>query len=112
MNTGKIIEKLRKENNWSQTELSDKTKVSRVMIGKYERNEAIPSIEAAKSIADAFNVSLDYLVGEGVNASFDKKTVQRLQDIQNLDIDTQNMLFRLIDTMIRDTKAKKAYSNS
>lgn len=111
MDTGKIIEKLRKEKNWSQTELSDKTKVSRVMIGKYERNEAIPSIEAAKSIADAFSVSLDYLVGEGVNASFDKKTVKRLQEIQSLDIETQNMLFRLIDTMIRDTKAKKAYAS-
>ncbi len=48
--------------------------------------------------------------GEGVNASFDKKTVQRLQDIQSLDEETQNMLFRLIDTIIRDTKAKKAYS--
>lgn len=110
MNTGKIIEQLRKEKSWSQTELSEKTNVSRVMIGKYEREEAIPSIEAAKSIADAFNVSLDYLVGEGINASFDKKTVQRLQDIQSLDTETQNMLFRLIDTMIRDTKAKKAYS--
>ena len=75
-----------------------------------ERGEAVPSIEAAKSIADAFSVSLDYLVGEGVNASFDKKTVQRLQDIQSLDNDTQNMLFKIIDTIIRDTKAKKAYA--
>ncbi len=110
MDTGKIIETLRKKHNWSQGELADKTNVSRVMIGKYERSEATPSIEAAKSIADAFQVSLDYLVGEGVNAAFDKKTVQRLQDIQNLDKETQNVLFRLIDTMIRDTKAKKAYS--
>jgi len=47
-----------------------------------------------------------------VNASFDKTTVKRLEEIQNLDPETQNMLFRLIDTMIRDTKAKKAYSNS
>nr|WP_297914991.1 helix-turn-helix transcriptional regulator [uncultured Allomuricauda sp.] len=110
MNTGKIIEELRKKHNWSQGELAEKTNVSRVMVGKYERGEAIPSIEAAKSIADAFGVSLDYLVGEGINASFDKKTVKRLQDIQNLDNETQAMLFRLIDTVLRDTKAKKAYS--
>jgi transcriptional regulator with XRE-family HTH domain len=110
MNTGKIIEALRKKQSWSQSELADKTDVSRVMIGKYEREEAVPSIQAAKSIADALGVSLDYLVGEGVNASFDKKTVQRLQDIQSLDDDTQNMLFKIIDTIIRDTKAKKAYA--
>jgi len=30
----------------------------------------------------------------GVNASFDKKTVQRLQDILNLDKETQQVLFR------------------
>jgi len=103
MSTGKIIEDLRKKRGWSQTE-------PRVMIGKYERSEAIPSVEAAKKIADTFGVSLDYLVGEGLNASFDKKTVQRLQDIQNLDSDTQTMLFNLIDTVIRDAKARVAYS--
>jgi len=30
-------------------------------LGKYERDDAIPSIEVAKKIADAFEVSLDYL---------------------------------------------------
>jgi len=49
--------------------------------------------------------------GKVINASFDKKTVQRLQDILNLDKETQQVLFRLIDTMIRDTKAKKAYAS-
>ena len=43
------------------------------MIGKYERGDAIPSFEVAKKIVDAFEVSLDYLVGEGQNANFDKK---------------------------------------
>lgn len=42
------------------------------MIAKYE-GEAVPSIDAAKKIADAFEMSMDYLVGEGINASFDKK---------------------------------------
>lgn len=110
MNVGKCIAELRKKHSFSQSDLAKKTGISQVMVGKYERGDAIPSIEVSKKIADAFEVSLDYLVGEGVNASFDKKTVQRLQDILNLDTDTQNVLFRLIDTMIRDAKAKKAYS--
>jgi len=110
MNVGKTITDLRKQKNWSQSDLANKTDISQVMVGKYERGDALPSIETAKKIADAFGISLDYLTGEGVNASFDKKTVQRLQDIQSLDNDTQTMLFKLIDTVIRDTKAKKAYS--
>ena len=73
MKSGKLIAELRDKMDWSQTDLADKSNVSRVMIGKYERCEAIPSIEVAKKIADAFEVTLDYLVGEGQNASFDKK---------------------------------------
>lgn len=45
------------------------------MIGKYERGEAIPSIDAAKKIADALEVSLDYLVGEGINSKLDKQAL-------------------------------------
>jgi len=110
MNAGKIIAHLREEKGWSQTDLSEKSSVSRVMIGKYERGDAVPSIEAAKKIADAFEVSLDYLVGEGINAHFDKKTVQRLQDIEGLTPQIKDKLFFLIDTVIRDNKAKQAYS--
>ncbi len=110
MKTGKIIALLRDELNWSQTDLANKSAVSRVMIGKYERNEAVPSIDAAKKIADAFDVSLDYLVGEGQNAKFDKKTVKRLQDIEALTPNIKDKLFFLIDTVIRDTNAQKAYA--
>lgn len=109
MNTGKIIADLREQKNWSQTDLADKSGVSRVMIGKYERGEAVPSIEAAKKIADTLEVSLDYLVGEGINAHFDKKTVQRIQEIEGLEPTVKDKLFFLIDTVIRDNKAKKAY---
>ncbi len=111
INTGKIITDLRKQKDWSQTDLANNSGVSREMIGKYERCDAVPSIEAAKKIADAFEVSLDYLVGEGVNASFDKKTLKRLQDIHKLDADTQEKLFFFIDTVIRDNKARKAYAS-
>ncbi len=96
--------------NWSQTDLADKADVSRVMIGKYERGEASPSIEAAKKIADAFEVSLDYLVGEGQNASFDKKTLQRLEDLEQLEETKKQTLFDLMDTYIRDAKTRKAYA--
>ncbi len=40
---------LRKEKDWSQTELSDKLHTSVSVISRYERDEMIPSIEAAKS---------------------------------------------------------------
>lgn len=110
MNTGTIIISLRKAKGWSQSDLAKQCGVSREMIGKYERNEAVPSIEAAKKIADAFGVSLDYLVGEGLNAHFDKKTLQRIQDMELLEEEKKKTLFDLMDTYIRDAKTRQAYS--
>lgn len=110
MDIGQRITMLRKTKNWSQTDLAKRVKVSRVIIGRYEHNESAPSIDVAKKIADAFEVSLDYLVGEGQNASFDKKTVQRLQDIEGMKADFKEKFFFVIDTMIRDYKAGQAYA--
>ena len=55
-------------------------------------------------------MSLDYLVGEGQNASFDKKTLQRIQDLELLSEEKKSTLFDLIDTYIRDAKTRLAYS--
>lgn len=110
MNTGRVISDLRDAKEWSQSELATKSGISRVMIGKYERGEAMPSIEAAYKIAQAFEVSLDYLVGESTNALFDKRTVQRLHEIEELSPAIKEKLFFFIDTVLRDTNAQKAYA--
>jgi transcriptional regulator with XRE-family HTH domain len=110
MNLADRIISLRKQKNISQGDLAKAVGVSREIVGRYERGDALPSIEVAKKIADTFEVSLDYLVGEGINASFDKKTLKRLQDIHKLEPEVQEKLFFFIDTVIRDNKAKKAYS--
>ena len=48
---------------------------------------------------------------EGLNASYDKETVKRLDDIQTLDSNTKSVLFDIIDTYLRDAKARKAYAH-
>lgn len=110
-NIAKIITDLRKEKGWSQTDLAKESNVSREIIGKYERGEAVPSIEFAKRIADAFGVSLDFLVGEGTHASFDKKTLKRMQEIESMKPELKECLFSVIDSVIRDYKTQQAYSN-
>lgn len=111
MNIRLKITELRKQKGWSQTDLAKKIDVSRVIIGRYERNEAAPSIDVAKRMADAFEVSLDYLVGEGQNAAFDKKILNRIQEIQSMNPDFRNQFFSIIDSVIRDYKTQQAYLN-
>jgi hypothetical protein len=54
-------------------------------------------------------ISFD-LIGETIGSSFDNKTLKRFQDLQYLEESKRNTLFDLIDTYIRDAKARKAYA--
>ncbi len=110
LNIGERISELRKKNGWSQNELAKKVEASRDIIGKYERNDNSPSIEMALKLAKIFNVSVDFLLGEGKYSSYDKEMLRRLEDIENLDQDTKHMLFKVVDTFLRDAKTRQAYS--
>lgn len=104
LNIGSKITELRKLKGWSQVELAEAVNASRDIIGKYERNDNLPSIEMALKLAQVFDVSVDFLLGQGKNASFDKETLKRLEDIENLDPDTKETLYTIIDTFLRDAK--------
>ena len=53
---------------------------------------------------------MDFLIGEGENASYNKETVEHINDIQKMDTDTKNVLFNVIDTYIQNFKTKKAFA--
>ena len=59
----KILKKLRKDNNMTQKELADKLDIARTTLANYEQGTRFPDKETLLSIADFFDVSLDYLVG-------------------------------------------------
>ena len=110
LNIGERITLLRKKKKLSQADLANAIEASRDMIGKYERNDNLPSVEVAFKLAEVFEVTIDYLLGKGQYATFDKESLERLEDIENLDSNTRKILFEVIDTFIRDAKARKAYS--
>ncbi|OWK69710.1 helix-turn-helix domain-containing protein [Pedobacter sp. AJM] len=110
LNIGSKIITLRKTRDWSQGDLAQQIGASREIIGKYERNENLPSIEMVAKMAKAFEVTVDFLIGEGENASYEKETVERINDIQKMDADTQSVLFNVIDTYIQNFKTKKAFA--
>lgn len=111
LDIGSKIVELRKRKDWSQADLANAVGASRDIIGKYERNENSPSVEMALKIAKVFDVPVDYLLGEGKHASYDKETIKRLEDIEALDNNTKSVLFNIIDTFLRDAKARKAYAH-
>lgn len=64
---GKRIIKLRKEKGETQTETARKIGISRSSLSLYEIGKREPDIEMLNTLADYFNVSLDYLLGRTTN---------------------------------------------
>lgn len=67
MNLGKKIAELRKNNNLSQEELSEKVGVARQTISKWEIGDTTPDINQVKIISKIFNISIDELVDNDIN---------------------------------------------
>jgi transcriptional regulator with XRE-family HTH domain len=103
---------VRKTRKWSQPELAEKVGTSAPVISRYERGATLPSIDAAKRIADALGVPLDSLVSEesGPNLFQDKETYERCKAIINLPESERNHIFFIIDSVIRDSRARVTYS--
>jgi transcriptional regulator with XRE-family HTH domain len=110
MDFGDRITLVRKQKKMSQSDLGKLAEVSGDIVGKYERNEMKPSIETARRLANALNVTLDYLVGDSNTTIIDKNITKRIEDIVIMDSEDKNALFKIIDAYLRDYKAKKAYA--
>jgi transcriptional regulator with XRE-family HTH domain len=109
MTLGQHIAAFRKAKGFSRSELGKKAGTSGDIIGRYERDEVKPSIEVIIKIADALEVSIDYMVGK-TDFELDSDTLKRIQDFSTLPSDKKKQVFMIIDALIRDFKTRKAYA--
>ena len=105
-----MITRLRKEKGISREALGNGAGTSGAVIGRYERNEITPSVEIANRVARELDVSLDFLVGKSSVVVRDKKILERVEAIAGMPDREQQQIFNVIDALIRDYNAKKAYS--
>ncbi|WP_369409718.1 helix-turn-helix domain-containing protein [Mucilaginibacter lacusdianchii] len=90
----------------SQGDLALKIGLHANVLGRYERDEAIPSVEIAARIAKALKISLDYLI-ELTEVELDPVILKRIQDIASLSDEDRQHVFKVIDALIRDAKVRK-----
>ncbi len=109
MTFGERLTLVRKRKKLSQAEVGKKIGINGDAIGRYERNEVKPTIEMATKIAQALQISLDYLVGN-TDIELDKATLNRIQEIDRLSDENKNHIYVTVDALIRDFKNKQAYS--
>lgn len=113
MKMGDKILTLRKQMGLSQQQLAKQIGTSGPIVGRYERGEMTPSVEVAKKLADVFGVTLDYLVDSTGNVAEikDRTMLARLTDIERLDQEDRKTIIQVIDSLIRDAKARKTYES-
>lgn len=63
MNTGNRISDLREQKGLTQEELAEKLGITRSALSHYEKNRRKPDFETLITLADLFEVSIDFLVG-------------------------------------------------
>ncbi|MBS9463275.1 helix-turn-helix transcriptional regulator [Flagellimonas sp. 389] len=106
---GDRIMQARKEKGLSREELAKMIGTSGPIVGRYERGDMMPSVEIATKIADALEISVDYLLGK-TSLIIDKDAIRRLEDISKLNEENKAFILNLIDMALRDMKAKNAYA--
>ena len=107
---GKRLGEVRKIKKMSQDELAKKLDVHGAVIGRYERDEVKPSIEMAAAIAEALEVSLDYLVGN-TDLLLEKNVLNKIIDIQKLGTEDKAHVFAMLDAFLQSHKAKKVFAS-
>lgn len=108
MDLGENIMLLRKKKGLSQNDLGKIIGTSGDVIGRYERSNLTPSIDVVTKIADALEVSIDYLTGKS-KIILDKDMLDRMENISNLSEENKNYIISLIDMALRDFKTQQTY---
>jgi len=74
------------------------------IIGKYERNEIKPTIDTAAKIAEALNVTIDYLVKDAEYQNIDDETLKRMQNIEKLTPEDKSHVYAMLDAFFAKSK--------
>ena len=108
---GSKLRDCRKAKKLSQSELARILSTNHSVIGKYERDDVNPSIEAVKRLAEVLDTTVAYLIGEaGSNELFrDQDMLRRLKEINSLSERDKDCILYNLDAVLRDVKTRKAY---
>jgi len=105
MSFGSRLLQARKKKGMSQEELAKMLGTKGPAIGRYERDEMKPSIEAAAKMAQILDVSLDWLAGH-TDLELDKKMIQRIQQVTKMSEKDREHVFAMLDAFIKQTMSQ------
>lgn len=105
---GDRITVLRKKKKFTPEQLAKLIGVKTDTIDRYENDLDKPSMEKLIELANALNVSLDFLTGR-TEYELEFKNIQRIIDVQNMNSKIQDTAYYTIDMLIRVAKTEDVY---
>lgn len=107
---GQRIKQLRKAKDWSQEQLGEKIDIHIQTIARYEKDTIIPTATVLKNLAEAFGVSIDYLVfgdtdSTGIHVQ-NKDLFKRFQQLDRVNPDKIKGLIEVMDVYIQKNAAE------
>lgn len=81
---GKRLAELRRKRSITQTQLAKEIGMSHSTVASWEIGTRDPNTRTVTKLAEFFNVSTDYLIGESVGALIEKKLEQRNMTMEEL----------------------------
>ncbi len=110
MPLGERIRQLRKEAGWSQAELAEKIAADAGRVNKYVAGRMAPAAESLVRLAEVLNVSIDYLLIDGVPRrplhSAEDALGDRLAVVAELADEDLNLVVSFIDALVAKTRMK------
>lgn len=99
------LRRLRKQKRLSQADVANLMEVHYAQVSRYERGETKPNTQAATKLAQALEVTVDYLMNGTEDdmmkqAGLDREIIARFKQVQHLDSEEKKTVLSLLDAFI------------
>ena len=110
---GDKLKKTREQNSLSQSKLAELLGLHPSIIGRYERDQAKPTIDVVKNMAKVLDITVGYLLGENDDADLLKDTamLDRLKELNKLPDHDRKCILYTLDGLLQNFKTKQAFSS-
>ena len=105
---GKKLKECREIKGLSQAKLAKKVGLHHSIIGRYEREEAKPTIDVVKRLANILDTTVGYLLGETEDRNLlkDPAMLIRLNEIEKMEGEDRTHILHVLDGFIKSVKLK------
>ena len=111
MTLGAKLKKLRAEKGLSQAALEAISGVNCKLLSKYENERIVPTADTLRKIAQALQISSDYLIFEnapkdGISTLKDLDLFEKFKEVERMPSEDRNMIRNMIDALLIKSKVE------